>query len=165
MRVRGAAYRAPNSLLRNQGDGTFLNVSETSGDGLLPVHASRGTAFDDLDNNGRIDAVILNSRQHPTILRNDSPGSNHWVQLRLVGVRANRDAVGARVTVVAGDLMQTAEVHSGRSYQSHYGSRLHFGLGRRSRIDRIEIRWHGSDTQILENVPTDQFHTIIEPIR
>jgi hypothetical protein len=57
--VRGAAYRASNSLLRNQGDGTFLNVSRTSGDGLLPVHASPGTAFDDLDNNGRIDAVIL----------------------------------------------------------------------------------------------------------
>jgi hypothetical protein len=85
MRVRGAAYRAPNSLLRNQGDGTFVNVSEISGDGLLPIHASRGAAFDDLDNNGRIDAVILNSRQHPTILRNDSPGGHHWVQLRLVG--------------------------------------------------------------------------------
>jgi enediyne biosynthesis protein E4 len=85
--------------------------------------------------------------------------------LRLVGVRANRDAVGSRVTVVAGDLMQTAKVHSGRSYQSHYGSRLHFGLGRNSRTDRIEIRWHGGHTQILENVPVDQFHTLIEPIR
>jgi enediyne biosynthesis protein E4 len=159
------SYRANNVLLKNLGDGRFQDVSASAGDGLRVRASSRGAAFDDLDNNGQIDVVILNSRQHPTILRNDSPRGNHWVQVRLVGVRANRDAVGSRVTVVAGDLVQTAEVHSGRSYQSHYGSRLHFGLGRNSRIDRIEIRWHGGDTQILENLPTDQFHTLIEPHR
>jgi hypothetical protein len=165
LRVRGAAYRAPNSLLRNQGDGTFLNVSEISGNGLLPVHASRGAAFDDLDNDGHIDSVILNSRQHPTILRNESPGGHHWVQVRLIGVHANRDAVGSRVTVVAGDLAQIAEVHSGRSYQSHYGSRLHFGVSAHPRIDRLEIRWHGGRTQVLEDLPANQLHTIVQPAR
>ncbi|MCL4202860.1 MAG: VCBS repeat-containing protein [Pirellulaceae bacterium] len=162
LRVRGSAYRAANSLLRNRGDGTFVNISEIAGDGLRPVHASRGAAFDDLDNDGRIDAAILNSRQHPTVLRNESRGANHFLQLRLVGVQVSRDAVGSRVSVTAGDLTQTAEVHSGRSYQSHFGSRLHFGLGERNRIDRLEIRWHGGNIQVLENLPADRLHTVVE---
>ena len=89
----------------------------------------RGAAFDDLDNDGDIDVVILNSRRPPTILRNESAAGNHWLQVRLRGVKTNRDGVGARVKVVAGDLVQIDEVHSGRGYQSHCGSRLHFGLG------------------------------------
>jgi enediyne biosynthesis protein E4 len=162
---RTTSYRASNVLLRNLGDGRFEDVSALAGDGLRVQESSRGAAFDDLDNNGRIDAVILNSRQHSTILRNDSAGGNHWIQVRLVGVHANRDAVGSRVTVVAGDLVQIAEIHSGRSYQSHYGSRLHFGLGAHPRIDRLEIRWHGGRTQVLEDLPANQLHTIVEHAR
>jgi hypothetical protein len=122
----------------------------------------RGTAFDDLDNDGGIDAVILDSRRQPTILRNDSPGGNHWIQLRLQGTQTNRDGVGARVTVIAGDLTLIDEVHSGRSYQSHFGTRLHFGLGKRDRIDRIEVRWIGGGTDVLQDVPVDQLLPITE---
>ncbi|TVS12029.1 MAG: hypothetical protein EA424_23045 [Planctomycetaceae bacterium] len=78
-------------------------------------------------------------------------------------IQFNLDAVGSKVTVVAGDLWQIAEVHSGRSYQSHYGTRLHFGLGGHRQIDRIEIRWHGGGTQILENLPVNRPYTIIQP--
>ena len=71
-------------------------------------------------------------------------------------MKSNRDGVGARVRVVAGDLVQVAEVHSGRSYQSHFGSRLHFGLGKPSRIDRIEVRWIGGETDVVADVAANQ---------
>ncbi|HUT89720.1 MAG TPA: CRTAC1 family protein [Thermoguttaceae bacterium] len=157
-----SAYQVRNILLMNTGDGKFVNVSDAAGDGLLPELSSRGAAFDDLDNDGDVDAVILNSRSRPTILRNDSPTGNHWIQLRLRGVNANRDGVGAQVTVVAGDLTQVDEVHSGRGYQSHWGTRLHFGLGKRDRVDRIEVRWIGQGVDVLEDVEVDRLLTITE---
>jgi hypothetical protein len=162
---RTTSYRTHNVLLRNTGDGKFVDVSSLCGIRLIPVHSARGAAFDDLDNDGDIDVVILNSRERPTILRNmlNEQGSrNHWLQLRLQGVKTNRDGVGARVAVVAGDLIQVDEVHSGRSYQSHYGSRLHFGLGQRDRVERIEVRWIGGGADVLEDVAVDQLVTIRE---
>ena len=143
------SYHARNLLLRNTGDGRFVDVSRQSGEGMLVELSSRGAAFDDLDNDGRIDAVILNSRREPTILRNASP-AGHWMQVELRGVKANRDGVGAQVKVVAGDLVQVAEVHSGRGYQSHFGSRLHFGIGAHNQIDRIEVRWIGGGSEVFE---------------
>jgi len=156
------SYYQRNILLMNDGKGGFTNVSGQSGDGLLVKLSSRGAAFDDLDNDGDIDAVILNSRREPTILRNDSAGENHWIHIRLRGTRTNRDGVGARVKVVAGDLTQVQEVHSGRSYQSHYGTRLHFGLGRRNRIDRVEVRWIGGGVETRENISVDRLLIITE---
>jgi hypothetical protein len=156
------SYEARNILLENTGHGKFVNVSDRCGDGLLPKRSARGAAFDDLDNDGKIDVVILNSRRGPTILRNVSPGQNHWIQIRLRGTRSNRDGIGARIKVVAGDLTQVDEVHSGRGYQSHYGMYPHFGLGSRTRIDRIEVRWIGGGTDVLEGVGVDRVLTIIE---
>ncbi|MBL7153499.1 MAG: CRTAC1 family protein [Phycisphaerae bacterium] len=155
-------YFQENVLLMNTGDGKFTDVSKQSGDGMRVKLSSRGAAFDDLDNDGDVDVVILNSRREPTILRNDSESSNHWLQVRLQGVKTNRDGVGARVKVVAGDLTQIDEVHSGRGYQSHYGMRLHFGLGKRNLVDRIEVRWIGGGTDVLENIAADKLVTIVE---
>ncbi|MBN2270581.1 MAG: CRTAC1 family protein [Sedimentisphaerales bacterium] len=155
-------YLVENILLMNTGDGKFVNVSKESGDGMKVKLSSRGAVFDDLDGDGDIDAVILNSRREPTILRNDSQNSNHWVRIRLRGVKTNRDGVGARVKVTAGDLAQIDEVHSGRSYQSHYGMCLHFGLGKREKIDRIKVRWIGGGVDVIENVAVDQRLTITE---
>ena len=156
------SYHARNLVLMNTGDGKFVNVSDQCGDGLAVKASSRGAGFDDLDNDGRIDVVILNSRREPTILRNESPRGNHWIQILLRGAKTNRDGVGAHVTVVAGDLAQLDEVHSGQGYQSHYGLRLHFGLGRRDRVDRIEVRWVGGGTDVVENVAVDRRLTIVE---
>ena len=158
------AYQCRNVLLRNIG-GKFVNVSDRCGIGSLPRHSARGAAFDDLDNDGDVDVVILNSRERPSILRNmyrELGGPNHWLQLRLQGVKTNRDGVGARVKVVAGDLVLFDEIHSGRSYQSHFGSRLHFGLGNRGRVDRIEVRWIGGGVDIVENVSVDRFIVVAE---
>ena len=105
---------------------------------------------------------MLNSRREPTILRNDSVRDNHWLQIGLHGVRTNRDGVGARVKVVAGDLVQIDEVHSGRSYQSHFGTRLHFGLGRRERVDRVEVRWIGGGVDVVENPAVDRLIALVE---
>ncbi len=155
-------YLAPNVLLMNDGKGQFVDVSKQSGDGLAVKLSSRGAAFDDLDGDGDVDAVILNSRREPTILSNESPAANHWLEVRLRGTKTNRDGIGARVTVVAGDLTQIDEVHSGRGYQSHFGTRLHFGLGKRDRVERVEVRWIGGGVDLRENVPVDRLLTITE---
>ncbi len=157
-----AAYRARNILLRSTADGKFVNVTPQAGDGMQVVESSRGAAFGDLDNDGRIDVVVLNSRSAPTILRNDTASGHHWIQIGLRGTRTNRDGVGAHVTVVTGDLKQLQEVHSGRGYQSHFGSRLHFGLGTRGQIDRIEVRWIGGSTDVIKDVAADRILTITE---
>ena len=135
------SLKVPNFLLRNMGRGKFLDVSKTSGSGMAIVESSRGAAFDDLDNDGDIDAVVLNSNSSPSLLRNDSTNNNHWLQISLQGTSSNRDGVGARVRVFVGESVLIDEVHSGRGYQSHFGSRLHFGLGKHNQVKQIEVRW------------------------
>ena len=157
-----SAYAARPMLLRNNGQGKFEDVTDTSGDGLKIECVARGVALEDLDNDGRIDVVISNSRRAPLILRNESVNENHWLEVKLRGVKVNRDAVGARVTVTAGDLQQIDEVHSGRGYQSHFGTRLHFGLGDRKAVDKIEVRWPGGFTETWENIEPDQILTLSE---
>jgi hypothetical protein len=154
------SYLARNIVLQNMGQGRFTNVTDQCGDGLDVKLSSRGAVFDDLDNDGDIDVVILNSRQKPTILRNESIGTNHWVQVRLEGSRSNRDGIGARVTVHSEGLILTDEVHSGRGYQSDYGKRLHFGLGARRSIDEIRVRWIGGGSDVIPNPGIDQRITI-----
>ncbi len=157
------AYRVKNTLLRNTGNGYFADVSQECGDGMDGVHASRGAGFDDLDNDGDVDIVVLNSREQPSVLRNDSDNGAHWVQLELIGIQSNRDGVGSRITLTAGDLTLTDEVHSGRGYQSQFGKRLHFGLGKHDKIDQITIRWQGSgQEEVLENIGADRLYQLRE---
>ncbi|MCH5373464.1 MAG: CRTAC1 family protein, partial [Planctomycetes bacterium] len=151
-----AMYRATNLLLVNDGHGHFVNGSETAGSGLRPAMASRGAAFDDLDNDGDVDAIILNSRNRPTVARNDSNNNHHWLEIGLHGVTSNRGGVGAQVSVIAGDVKRVTEVHSGRSYQSYYGGRLHIGLGPRTHVDRVEVRWIGGGRDTITDLAADQ---------
>jgi hypothetical protein len=160
--VVGSAYMACPVLLRNLGNGTFADVSDASGDGMKVKLVARGVALDDLDNDGRIDVVLLNSRRTPLVLRNESATGNHWLEVVLRGVKTNRDGIGAQVRVVAGDLVQTDEVHSGRGYQSHFGSRLHFGLGKRDRVDRVEVRWIGGGVDVFNDFASDRLVILTE---
>ncbi len=151
-----AAYRAANLLLINEGRGRYVDVSPQAGPGMAVVECSKGAAFDDLDNDGDVDVVVLNTGTLPTVLRNDTHLNNHWLQIELCGIGSNRDGVGARVTVVAGDSTQVAEVHSGRGYQSHFGTRLHFGLGERARVERVEVQWLGGASEAFPPVAANQ---------
>lgn len=160
-----ARYEATNILLRNTGAGKFVDVSAQSGSGMAVSKSSRGAAFDDLDNDGDIDVVVLNSRSQPTLLRNDSPRKNHWIGVRLRGTKSNRDGIGANLRVISGNQTFVDEVHSGRGYQSHYGMYPHFGLGNRTRVDRIEVRWVGGGTNIMMNPPIDRLVEITESTR
>lgn len=159
------SYRCTNTLLQNTGQGRFEDISARCGLSNMTPHAARGTAFEDLDNDGDVDVVVLNSRERPSVIQNrlrESGSDRHWIQLRICGVAANRDGVGSRVRVVSGDLELVTEVHSGRGYQSHWGSRLHFGLGSRTRIDRVEVDWMGGGRDIFENLAVDRIATLIE---
>ena len=156
------SYLATPVVLRNMPEGRFVNVSETAGSGLRKKSVGRGTVMDDLDNDGDLDVVILNSRRTSTVLRNDSTNRHHWLKIRLVGTVGNRDAVGARVSVDAGGQKQFAEVRSGRGFQGHFGTILHFGLGALDRVDQIQVRWPGGSTQSVENVAADALTTILE---
>ncbi len=162
---RSTTYLTPNLILENLDGDHFRDVSAEAGDGMQAKSSSRGAAFDDLDGDGDVDIVVLNSRAQPTILRNDTPRENHWIRVTLRGTSSNRDAVGARVEVIAGDLTMVDEVHSGRGYQSHFGTCLHFGLGSNRRVDRIRIRWPDGEYQTLENLEVDRVLTVTEPSR
>ena len=155
-------YHQFNRLYRNNGKGRFVDVSSQGGPGLQVKLSSRGAVFEDFDHDGDMDIAILNAGGKPTILRNDSPDQGHWLQVKLRGSKTNRDAVGARVKVKAGDLTLIDEVHSGRGYQCHHGTRLHFGLGQRSRIDHIEVHWIGGAVDLFKDIPADQLVTLVE---
>jgi hypothetical protein len=102
----------------------------------------------------------------PSLLRNDGGNRNNWIRIKLTGRSSNRDAIGARVRVVTGDHVQTAEVSAGGSVMSQNDLRLHFGLGRVSKVDRIEILWPASGLRtILENVEANQPLDIVEEVR
>jgi hypothetical protein len=162
---QSTSYNEPNVLLENLGDGEFANATAECGDGMKVALSTRGAGFDDLDNDGDIDVVLLNTRQKPTILRNESSTVKHWIQVRLQGTYANRDGVGAQVEVQSGELRQVDEVHSGRGYQGHFGSRLHFGLGDRASVDQIRVRWLGGGEDVIENVEVDQVITVTQSNR
>jgi hypothetical protein len=157
-----SSYKAQPMLLRNNGQGRFEDVTQTGGAGLQVQCVARGVALEDLDNDGRIDAVISNSRHPPVVLRNTSQNDNRWLEVRLRGTSANSDAVGARVIVTAGDLVQIDEVRSGRGYQSHFGMRLHFGLGQARRVDKIEVRWPGGKREFWHDLEPNQLVTLTE---
>jgi hypothetical protein len=116
------AFMVRNNLLMNLGSGKFQDVSGSSGDGMQATFSSRGAVFGDLNGDGQIDGVILNTRSAPTVLRNSSPRSNHWLKVRLQGTLSNRNGVGAQLKVSAGELVLVDEVHGGRGYQSYFGT-------------------------------------------
>jgi hypothetical protein len=160
--VGGAKYREPMQIFRNLANGTFEDVSISSGVWQMRAASRRGAAFGDIDGDGNIDAVILNVGEPPTLLLNRTHNSNHRVFFKLVGTRSNRAAVGARVTVTAGKLVAMKEVKAGSSYLSQNDLRLHFGLGEEKSMATVEVRWPNGDVETLQNLPADQVYTVVE---
>jgi hypothetical protein len=156
----GTPYRQPLVLFRNHRDGTFEDVSSTLE--KLPIQSRRGVAFGDINNDGNVDMVILNVGAPPSLLLNHNESLNHRVLFKLVGVKSNKAAIGARVTVKAGSLVQLDEVRGGASYLSQNDLRLHFGLGANATMSEVDIRWPNGESEILRDVPADFIYMVVE---
>ena len=156
-------YREPMLLLRNTGK-EFVDVSAASGAVFGQPWLSRGMAIGDLDNDGRVDAVVTTNDGPVHILHNETPMQNHWLLLKLVGHKSNRDAIGAEVKLVTARGQQVATVSTAGSYLSSSDKRVHFGLGSESTAQSIEIHWPSGTTQTLKNVRAGQILTVDEPV-
>ena len=149
-------YKALNILMENTGQGRFTKRQGGAGTGMNIRESSRGAVFDDLDNDGDIDVVILNAREQPSVLMNETSSPNHWLQVSLEGQTSNRDGVGARVSIVAKGVSQIQEKYSGRGYQSDYGKRLHFGLGMAEEIESLTVQWPSGQRDKFLALPVDR---------
>jgi enediyne biosynthesis protein E4 len=159
----GSSYEEPRILYHNNGNGMFSDVSAQAGPGITAVHAGRGLAIGDLWNDGRISAVISNMNAAPSLLVNQVRSPNHWIGIRTVGTKSNRDGIGARVSVKVGARILVDEVRSGSSYDSNNDMRIHFGLGTATKIDWVEIRWpSGLTERFSNNISVDAIHTLTE---
>jgi enediyne biosynthesis protein E4 len=153
--------KTPRVIFRNLGNGKFEELIDTAGPAIADPHCSRGCAFGDFDNDGDLDILIVNLNEPPSLLRNDLSGHNHWLKVKLIGVKSNRGAIGARVTAHYGGKVQAQEVMSQSSFYSASDPRLHFGLGAAPTAD-LEIRWPSGAKEFLSKVPADNLVVVKE---
>jgi len=157
----GTKYLQRKQVFMNTG-GKLRHATAEIGGGLLLERSSRGAAFGDYDNDGDTDILVINMNDKPTLLRNDTVTQNHWIGLKLVGTKSNRDGIGARVTVQAGARRQRTEVRGDGSYISHSDIRPRFGLGSAARVDRIEIRWPSGTVDTAMALAADRYYVARE---
>ena len=155
-------FKTPRIVYRNLGNGLFEEVSELSGAAVEEPHSSRGCAFGDFNNDGNLDVLILNMSEPPSLLRNENRSGHHWLNVKLIGTRSNRSAIGARVIVTMGNQRQIREVRSGSSYISQSDLRQHFGLGASRKVDQMDVRWPSGLVEHLRNIDADQFMVLEE---
>jgi hypothetical protein len=159
----GTTWKQRPLLFRNVDGSHFENIAANPQSGLASVTVGRGAAFGDLFNDGHIDVVVNNLDGTPSLLRNVVENGNHWVELRLVGAaKSPRDATGATVFLTANGERQRADVLSGGSYDSNNDSRLHFGLGKATSVNKLEIRWPSGNREQVTLSGVDQIFTIVE---
>ena len=166
-RFKEISYQMPPLLFRNTGGNSehaFENVSATAGPVFEQPLAARGMAIGDFDNDGATDVLISTNDGAPVLLRNMAAGGNHWLGVRLVGKRANRDAVGAQVTYQAADLKRTRCKVAGGSYLSSHDPRMVLGIGSRTQMDWIEVKWPGPSRLVerFTDLPLDRYITVEE---
>ena len=160
-RLPSLRYSQPRLLYWNVGGGLFKDLSAAAGTGITDAWSSRGSAVGDLDNDGSLEIVISNMGARPSLLKNTGP-RGHWLLVRGVGVRSNRDAIGARVVVFAGGRRVSGEIQGGASYLSQNDLRVHAGLGEASRYDRIDVRWPAGDWERFPGGAANRVVTVTE---
>ena len=161
-----AGYPQRKVLYQNQRNGSFKDITEKIGGPLIEPTASRGCAFGDFDNDGDVDVAINPVNDYPVLLRTDSATNNNWISIKLIGVKSNRNGVGARIKVVTApravasgsnsERTQIDEVRSGGSYYSQNDLRVHFGLGKAEKARTIEVRWPSGAVDALNDVAAGQ---------
>ncbi len=155
-------YAEPKLMFRNLGRGKFEKVSEYLGTDFLRPTAGRGLAVGDFDNDGDLDLAVSNRGDYPQILRNDGGNANNWLEVKLVGTKSNRDGIGASLKLVSEGFTQIKQSQGGMGYMSSSDPRLHFGLGKRKKIDWLEITWPSGIVEKIANVPLNEIITIKE---
>lgn len=158
----GSNFQEPRILYHNNGNGTFTDISAEAGPGITTPASARGLAIGDLWNDGQLSAVLSNMNSAPSLLVNRVNSANHWVAFRAIGVKSNRDGIGARITLKAGGRIQVNEVRSGSSYSSNNDMRVHFGLGATDKIDYVEVRWPSGLMERFGSVSADSIHDLKE---
>jgi len=155
-------FRERRILYRNLHNGSFEDISEQGGPGIQELHSSRGVALGDIDNDGAVEILVNNQGEHPSLLKQTGKPPGNWVMLQLVGTKANRSAIGAKVRLTAGGTTQLEEVRSAGGYISQSDLRLHFGVGAAERIDRVEIVWPDGQREERSGLAVNRIHTITE---
>jgi hypothetical protein len=158
----GSSYQEPKILYHNNGNGTFTDISASAGAGITTASSARGLAIGDLWNDGRMAAVISNMGAAPSLLVNQIHNSNHWIGIRTVGTKSNRDGIGARIRVKVAERILVDEVRSGSSYISNNDMRVHFGLGAARKIEWVEIRWPSGVLEKFSGVEVDGIRMVKE---
>ena len=151
------------SVYRGMGNAKFTDVSRQAGPVFDAKTVARGACFGDYDNDGKIDAFLVNLGAPGTLFHNVSNSSGHWITIQLKGTKSNRDGIGARLGITAGGRKQIAERVAGSGYLSQDDGRLHFGLGGATKVDKLTVHWPSGREQELENLAVDRILTVEEP--
>ena len=158
------SYAEPMLMYRNMGKGKFEKVSDDLGLDFVHPVAGRGLATADYDNDGDIDLVTNNRGDFPSLLRNDGGNASNWLTVKLVGTKSNRDGIGASLKLTSEGIVQVEQSKGGMSYMSASDPRIHFGLGKRTKITILEITWPSGQVDRLTNVPINQIITVKEAV-
>jgi hypothetical protein len=159
--VPGVHYEERMSLFHNAGQGAFEDVSSTVG-AFGRRRSTRGLAVGDFDNDGRPDVLCVNRNAPAELFKNVSPDQNHWVMLRLVGTKSNRDGAGAKVRITQDGRPRYAECRLGSSYASSPDKRLHFGLGSKAAVEKVEIQWPSGQRDTFQHLAADHIYVVTE---
>jgi len=158
----GSTHAQRKLLFLNTNGRRFAEISQQSGSGFAKDGVGRTLIGGDIDNDGDIDLVVTNNGGAAEILRNTGGNARNAIEIRVVGTRSNRDGLGARLTITAGDRTQVREIKSGSSYLGQNDLRAHVGLGEATRVDRIDVRWPAGQTESIRDVAANQIVTVTE---